>query len=45
MYYDSSLFCAYQVARASSMMMENGSHASVHNVNMIDLKLTSGKIV
>jgi hypothetical protein len=27
------------------VMMRNGSHASVHGVGMIDLKLTSGKIV
>jgi hypothetical protein len=27
------------------MMMGNGSHASVHGVDMVDLKLTSGKIV
>jgi hypothetical protein len=26
-------------------MMRNGSHASVRDVSMIDLKLTSGKIV
>ncbi|KAL6883700.1 hypothetical protein ACP4OV_011114 [Aristida adscensionis] len=25
--------------------MENGSHASVHGVGMVDLKFTSGKIV
>jgi hypothetical protein len=42
---DVSLFSSYQVARDSSMMMENGSHASVHGVGTIDLKLTSGKIV
>jgi hypothetical protein len=42
---DASLFSSYQVARDSSMMMENGSHASVHGVGTIDLKLTSGKIV
>jgi hypothetical protein len=27
------------------MMMGNGSHASFHGVGMVDLKLTSGKIV
>jgi hypothetical protein len=27
------------------MLMGNGSHASVHGVGMVDLKLTSGKIV
>jgi hypothetical protein len=42
---DASLFSSYQVAQDSSMMMGNGSHASVHGVDMVDLKLTSGKIV
>jgi hypothetical protein len=27
------------------MMMGNGSHASVHGVGMVDLKLTLGEIV
>jgi hypothetical protein len=27
------------------VMMENGSHASVHGISTIDLKLTSGKIM
>jgi hypothetical protein len=43
--YDASLFSSYQVTRDSSVMMGNGSHASVHGVGMVDLKLTSGKIV
>jgi hypothetical protein len=42
---DASLFSSYQVARDSSVLMGNGSHASVHSVGMVDLKLTSGKIV
>jgi hypothetical protein len=42
---DASLFSFYQVARDSSVMMENGPHASVHGVGMVDLKLTSEKIV
>jgi hypothetical protein len=42
---DASLFSSYQVARDSSVLMENGSHASVCGVGTVDLKLTSGKIV
>jgi hypothetical protein len=42
---DASLFSSYQVVRDSSVMMGNESHASVHGVRMIDLKLTSGEIV
>jgi hypothetical protein len=42
---DASLFSSYQVTRDSSVLMKNGSHASVHGVGMLDLKLTSGKIV
>jgi hypothetical protein len=42
---DASLFSSYQVARDSSVLMGNGSHASVHGVGTIYLKLTSGKIV
>jgi hypothetical protein len=42
---DTSLFTFYQVIQNSSMMMRNESHASVHGVGMVDLKLTSGKIV
>jgi hypothetical protein len=42
---DASLFSSYQVARDSSVMMGNGSHASVRGVDMVDLKLTSRKIV
>jgi hypothetical protein len=42
---DASLFSSYQVARNSSVLMGNGSHVFVHGVAMIDLKLTSEKIV
>jgi hypothetical protein len=42
---DASLFYSYQVARDSSVFMGNESHASVHSAGMVDLKLTSGKIV
>nr|ASR75387.1 retrotransposon protein [Oryza barthii] len=33
------------VARGSTVLMGNGSHASVHGVGTVDLKFTSGKIV
>jgi hypothetical protein len=42
---DATLFSSYQTARNSTVMMGNGSHATVHSVGMVDLKLTSGKIV
>jgi hypothetical protein len=42
---DVSLLSSYQVSRDSSVMMGNGSHASVHGVGTVDLKLTSEKIV
>jgi hypothetical protein len=42
---DASLFSSYQVTLDSSVLMGNGSHASVHGVGTVDLKLTSGKIV
>jgi hypothetical protein len=42
---DASLFSSYQVVRDSSVLMGNGSHASVRGVGTVDLKLTSGKIV
>jgi len=41
---DISLFSSYQAVQGSSMLMENGSHVSVHGVGTIDLKFTSGKI-
>ncbi|EEE60631.1 hypothetical protein OsJ_14063 [Oryza sativa Japonica Group] len=42
---DISLFSSYQVARGSTVLIGNGSHASVHGVGTVDLKFTSGKIV
>jgi hypothetical protein len=44
-YADISMFTSYQAAWDSSILMGNGSHASVHGVGTIDLKFTSGKIV
>jgi hypothetical protein len=43
--YDSSLFSSYQVTQDSSVMMKNGSYASVYGVGTVDLKLTLRKIV
>jgi hypothetical protein len=43
--FDASLFTSYQVAHDSSVMMGNGSHASIHGVGTVDLKLISRKIV
>jgi hypothetical protein len=42
---DISMYSSYQVARGSSVLMGNGSHASVHGVGTVDLKFTLGKIV
>ena len=42
---DISMFTSYQVARDSSVLRGNGSHASVRGVGTVDLKFTSGKIV
>jgi hypothetical protein len=42
---DVSLFSSYQVTRDSFVIMGNGSHASIYGVGIVDLKLTSGKIV
>jgi hypothetical protein len=42
---DISMSTSYQAARDSSVLMGNGSHTSVHDVGMVDLKFTSGKIV
>jgi len=42
---DISMFSSYQIARGSTVMMGNGSHASVLGVGSVDLKFTSGKIV
>jgi hypothetical protein len=42
---DALLFSFYQVTRDSSVLIENGSHASVRCVGTVDLKLTSRKIM
>jgi hypothetical protein len=42
---NASLFSSYQVTWDSSVMTGNGSHASIHGVVMVNLKLTLGKIV
>jgi hypothetical protein len=42
---DVSLFSSYQLLQGSSVLMGNGSHASVCGVGTVDLKFTSGKIV
>jgi hypothetical protein len=42
---DINLFSSYQGARDSSVLMGNGSHASVHGIGMVDLKFTSGNIM
>jgi hypothetical protein len=42
---DVSLLSFYQVTRDSSVIMENGSHASICGVGKVDLKLMSGKIM
>jgi hypothetical protein len=42
---NASLFSYYQIIRDSSVLMGNGSHASIHSVDTVDLKLTSKKIV
>jgi hypothetical protein len=42
---DISMYSSYQFARGSSILMGNGSHASVHGVGTVDLKFTLGNIV
>jgi hypothetical protein len=44
-YFNASLFSSYQVVQNSFMMMRNGSHALIHGVGTLDLKLTSRKIM
>jgi hypothetical protein len=39
------MFCSYHVAWNTSMLMENGSRASVHGTRTIDLNFYPGKIV
>jgi hypothetical protein len=41
---NATLFSSYQTAQNSTVMMGNGSHATVHGIGTVDLKLTSGKI-
>jgi hypothetical protein len=42
---DISLFSSYQVGGTGSLLIGNGSHARVLGVDMVNLKLTSGKTV
>jgi hypothetical protein len=42
---DASLFSFYQVTQDLSVIMGNESHASVHDVGIVDLKLISEKIM
>ena len=42
---DISMFSSYQGLQGVSVLMGNGSHASVRGVGMVDLKFTSRKIV
>ena len=42
---DFSMFSSYQATRTPSVLMGNGSHASVRGVGTVDLKFTLGKIV
>jgi hypothetical protein len=43
--FDINMFSSYHYAWDSSVLMENGSHASIHGTSMVDLKFTSGKIM
>jgi hypothetical protein len=45
LYADISLFSSYQGLQGYSVLIGNGSHASVHGVGTVDLKFTLGKIV
>jgi len=42
---DASLFSSYQAVGTSSVLMGNGTRASVLGVGTVDLKLTSGKTI
>ena len=42
---DISMFSSYHGLQGSSVLMGNGTHASVCGVGMVDLKFTLGKIV
>jgi hypothetical protein len=39
------MFTSYQAARDFSILMGNGTHASIRGVDTVDLKFTSGKIM
>jgi hypothetical protein len=39
------MFTSYQAAWDSSVLMSNGSHASIRGVGTVDLKFTLGKIM
>lgn len=43
--FDISMFSSYQVAKACSILMGNGSRASVQGVGTVNLKFTLGKTV
>lgn len=45
LFVDVSVLTSSQFARDSSFLIGNGSHASVHDIVMLDLKFTSRKIV
>jgi hypothetical protein len=40
---DLNLFSSYQSINSSTILMDNGSSATVHGIGRVDLKLTSGK--
>jgi hypothetical protein len=42
---DINVFSSYHVAQDSFVLMGNGSHASVHGIDTVDLKFTSRKIM
>ena len=42
-YFDINMFTSYQAMRDSSVLIGNGSHASILGIGMVDLKFTSGK--
>jgi hypothetical protein len=39
------MFSSYQIARTCSVLMANGSRASVHGVGTVNLKFTPGKTI
>jgi hypothetical protein len=42
---DATLFFSYQTTRDSTVIMVNGSHATIRGVGTVDLKLTLKKIM